>query len=63
MKQPAVYLLASQRNGTLYAGVTGDLIKRVWQHRTHTTDGFTRKYSVDLRTAATRQHFPYADER
>ena len=48
MKQPAVYLLASQRNGTLYVGVTSDLIKRVWQHRTHAVDGFTKKYNVNL---------------
>jgi len=48
MKQPAVYLMASQRNGTLYIGVTSDLIKRTWQHRTHAAEGFTKKYSVDL---------------
>ena len=48
MKQPAVYLLASQRNGTLYVGVTSDLIKRVWQHRTHAVEGFTKKYNVNL---------------
>ena len=48
MKQPAVYLLASQRNGTLYVGVTSDLIKRVWQHRTHAVEGFTEKYDVTL---------------
>ena len=48
MKHPAVYLMASQRNGTLYAGVTSDLIKRVWQHRTHATEGFTQKYDATL---------------
>ena len=48
MKQPAVYLLASQRNGTLYVGVTSDLIKRIWQHRTHAVEGFTKKYNVNL---------------
>ena len=32
-KQPAVYILASQRNGTLYTGVTSDLVKRIWSHR------------------------------
>jgi putative endonuclease len=48
MKQPAVYLMASQRNGTLYVGVTSDLIKRVWQHRNHLVAGFTSQYNIDL---------------
>ena len=47
MKQPAVYIMASGRNGTLYVGVTSDLIAREWQHREHIVDGFTKKYSVD----------------
>lgn len=46
MKQPCVYLLASQRNGTLYIGVTSDLIKRVWEHKQDLVEGFTRKYGV-----------------
>jgi len=46
MKQPCVYMLASQRNGTLYIGVTSDLIKRVWEHRQDFVEGFTRKYGV-----------------
>ena len=46
LKQPAVYLLASERNGTLYTGVTSDLVKRVWQHKNDLADGFTKKYSV-----------------
>ena len=45
-KQPAVYMLASARNGTLYVGVTSDLIARTWQHREHMADGFTKKYDV-----------------
>jgi putative endonuclease len=45
-KQPCVYLLASGRNGTLYVGVTSDLIGRVWQHRTHAVEGFSRRYNV-----------------
>jgi putative endonuclease len=45
-KQPAVYILASKRNGTLYTGVTSDLMKRVWQHKNNVADGFTQKYSV-----------------
>lgn len=47
-RQPAVYILASKRNGTLYVGVTSDLIKRVWQHRCDLVPGFTRKYGVHL---------------
>jgi predicted GIY-YIG superfamily endonuclease len=43
MKQPAVYIMASHRNGTLYTGVTSDLPARVWQHRNGTT-GFTARY-------------------
>ena len=45
-KQPCVYMLASQRNGTLYIGVTSDLIKRVYQHRMNMVDGFTKHYGV-----------------
>ena len=45
-KQPAVYILASKRNGTLYIGVTGYLKKRVWQHKQGFSEGFTRKYDV-----------------
>jgi putative endonuclease len=41
-----VYLLASDRYGTLYTGVTSDLIKRAWQHREALTEGFTKKYGV-----------------
>ena len=44
--QPAVYILASQRHGTLYIGVTSELAKRVWQHKNDVVDGFTRRYSV-----------------
>lgn len=46
MKQPCVYLLASRRNGTLYVGVTSDLIKRVWQHKEDVVPGFTKRYGV-----------------
>ncbi len=45
-RQPAVYLLASKRNGTLYIGVTSNLPARIWQHRNDQIDGFTRKYRV-----------------
>ena len=45
-KQPAVYMMASERNGTLYTGVTGDLVGRVWEHRNDVVDGFSRRYGV-----------------
>ena len=46
MKAPCVYILASRRNGTLYTGVTSDLIKRVFEHRSDAAAGFTRRYGV-----------------
>jgi putative endonuclease len=42
-----VYLLASQPQGTLYVGVTSDLVQRVWQHKSKAVPGFTSKYGVD----------------
>jgi putative endonuclease len=45
-KQPAVYILASKRNGTLYIGVTSDLVKRIWEHRNDMAEGFTKRYGV-----------------
>ena len=42
-----VYLMASRKGGTLYVGVTSDLIKRVYQHKTKATSGFTSRYDVD----------------
>ena len=47
-KQPCVYLLASRRNGTLYTGVTSNLLKRVWEHKHHVVEGFTKKYRVEI---------------
>jgi putative endonuclease len=47
MKQYFVYILASKKNGTLYIGVTSDLLGRVWQHKNKVVDGFTKKYDVN----------------
>ena len=47
-KQPAVYILASRRNGTLYVGVTSDLVKRVWEHRNNVVGGFSKRYNVHI---------------
>jgi putative endonuclease len=46
--QPAVYINASSRNGTLYVGVTGDLPRRAWEHREGVADGFTKRYGVKM---------------
>ena len=47
MKQPAVYMMASRKNGTLYTGVTSALAQRTWQHREHVTRGFTARYGCN----------------
>ena len=44
--QPAIYILASQAKGTLYVGVTSDLVKRVWQHKHGLALGFTQQHKV-----------------
>jgi putative endonuclease len=64
-KQPCVYILASQHKGTLYIGVTSNLVKRCWEHKTTLVDGFTKKYAVhclvyyelhdDMASAITRE--------
>jgi putative endonuclease len=43
---PSVYILASKRNGTLYIGVTSDLVKRIWEHKQNFGEGFTSRYDV-----------------
>jgi len=43
---PAVYILASQRNGTLYVGVTSDLIERIHEHKSNQVDGFSKNYKI-----------------
>ena len=47
MKEAAyVYILASEPYGTLYVGVTSDLVKRIWEHKNGFVEGFTKKYGV-----------------
>ncbi len=43
-----VYLMASKKNGTLYIGVTDNLVKRVWEHKNDVIEGFTQKYQIHL---------------
>lgn len=46
MKQYYVYILSNKRRGTLYTGVTSNLIKRIWQHKSSFIDSFTSKYDT-----------------
>ncbi len=46
MKSPFVYILTNKPSGTLYVGVTSDLIKRIWQHKNHVFEGFSSKYRL-----------------
>jgi putative endonuclease len=52
-----VYIMASERNGTLYVGVTNDLVGRVWQHKNGVVPGFTSRYRVHLLV-----HFEYTED-
>jgi len=45
--QPCVYILTNQRNGTLYVGVTSNLTKRIWEHKTKVVQSFTQKYCIN----------------
>ena len=57
MKEPCVYILSNHRRGTLYIGVTSNLIKRVWEHKQGLVDGFTKKYQIH-----TLVYFEMADD-
>ena len=46
MKTPIVYIMSSRKNGTIYTGVTSDLMKRVWEHKNNVIKGFTSQYGV-----------------
>jgi putative endonuclease len=46
MRHACVYILANKRNGTLYVGVTNDVVRRVWEHKSDVVEGFTKRYSV-----------------
>ncbi|WP_019025000.1 MULTISPECIES: GIY-YIG nuclease family protein [unclassified Thioalkalivibrio] len=46
MKQPCVYMMSNRRDGTLYVGVTSNLVQRVWQHRSGEVSGFTSRYGL-----------------
>ncbi|QKI89759.1 GIY-YIG nuclease family protein [Thiomicrorhabdus xiamenensis] len=47
MKQGFVYIMTNQKNGTLYIGVTSNLVQRVHQHKNHLVEGFTKRYGLD----------------
>ena len=47
-KRPCVYILASKRNGTLYVGVTSQILRRGWEHKSDAVSGFTKTYGIHL---------------
>jgi len=47
-KIPTIYLLANKRNGTLYLGVTSNLMQRIWQHKEKLVDGFSKRYNTTI---------------
>lgn len=46
MKRPCVYILTNKPRGTFYVGVTSDIAKRVWEHKSHAVEGFTERYGL-----------------
>jgi len=58
-KQYWVYILASQRNGTLYVGMTSMLVQRVWQHKSKLVEGFSARYCVDKLVYFEAHQTPY----
>ena len=48
MKQPCVYIITNKARGTLYIGVTSDLIQRIWQHKQKMIDGFSKQHDLEL---------------
>ena len=48
MLKPAIYLLANAKNGAIYLGVTGDLVRRIYQHKNAQLDGFSKKYGCKI---------------
>ena len=48
MKQPAVYIMTNKRNGTLYTGVTSNLVQRIFQHKNNMIKGFTNRYNCKM---------------
>ena len=48
MRQPVIYIIANKINGTIYTGVTSDLIKRIYEHKQGIIEGFTKKYGCNL---------------
>lgn len=48
MRQPAIYIIANKRNGTIYIGVTSNLPRRIWEHRNGVIEGFTKRYGCKI---------------